>query len=682
MIVYNRDLSWLGFNERVLQEAACAEVPLLERFRFLAIFSSNLDEFFRVRYPELAALSALGKKSKRKWLREDEERVLEKVQEEIRKQQTCFGEILQKQLIPSLQEQGITLCYDQPFMAEHAAEVRQLFLSEILAYLQPVLLSERDKKVFIPENNQLYLVCLLQQTGQDVLQYAILKIPTDPLPRLWRLSAINDHQYIVFLDDIIRAHVHYVFPGFDCLGCYAIKLNRNADLHLEERFEKNILSAIERQLKKRDFGAPSRLLYEDTMPDNVLLFLSSYLGISYEEMFCGGRYHNLKDLMELPVHNPNLSFPARPSLLPARLSTCTDLFRAIEEGSFFLHFPYESYSPVLIFFSQAAVDPFVTEVKVTLYRVASESIIVRALMNAARNGKKVTVFLELKARFDEANNIRWGREMEQAGVQIIYSIPEIKVHSKIALVHRRCDGSPQSYAILSTGNFNEKTASIYSDHTLFTADGPICRELGTLFLFLEKGKQPKGKHASGFDKLLVSQINMIARFEALIAREIKKASEGGIGRIRIKLNNLEEPYMISLLYQASLAGVKIQLLVRSVCCLIPGVPGQSENIEVRRIVDRYLEHSRFFIFGSDDEATVIMGSSDWMTRNLRRRIEVCTILEEPEHKTVLMDYFSIQWRDTDKAVRLMPDMTQQRLPQSEGRHNAQQEIFDYLKRKR
>ncbi len=681
MIVYNRDLSWLGFNERVLHEAACADVPLLERFRFLAIFSSNLDEFFRVRYPELAALSALGKKTKRKWLGEDEEIVAAKVQEEIRRQQTRFGEILQKQLIPALHQQGVTLCYHQPFPEEHATEVRQLFLSEILAYLQPVLLSERDATVFIPENNQLYLVCLLQQTGQDVLQYAILKIPAGPVPRLWSLSPIEGHQYIVFLDDMIRAHLHYIFPGFECLGCYAIKLNRNADLHLEERFEKNILSAIERQLKRRDFGAPSRLLYEDTMPDNVLLFLSSYLGISYDEMFCGGRYHNLKDLMDLQVHDPNLCFTARTPLLPARLSTCTDLFRAIEERSFLLHFPYESYSPVLIFFSQAAVDPFVTEVKVTLYRVASESIIVRALMNAARNGKKVTVFLELKARFDEANNIRWGREMEQAGVQIIYNIPEVKVHSKIALVHRQSKGGSRSYAILSTGNFNEKTAGIYTDHTLFTADGPTCRELGTLFLFLEKGKQPKGKHASGFEKLLVSQINMIDRFEALIAGEIQKMSEGRSGMIRIKLNNLEEPYMISLLYKASRAGVRIQLLVRSICCLVPGVQGQSEHIEVRRIVDRYLEHSRFFIFGSDEEATVIMGSSDWMTRNLRRRVEVCTVLDEAEHKNVLIEYFGIQWRDTDKAVRLMPDMTQQRLPETEGRHNAQQEIFDYLKHK-
>ena len=346
-----------------------------------------------------------------------------------------------------------------------------------------------------------------------------------------------------------------------------------------------------------------------------------------------------------------------------------------------LHFPYDSYNPILAFFNQAGIDPYVEEVYITLYRVASDSLIVNALISAARNGKKVTVFIELKARFDEANNIYWSKKMEEAGIKIIYSIPEIKVHSKIALVIKRNGGERRSYSILSTGNFNEFTAKFYTDHTLLSTNAEVNGELYTLFQFLQKRKLPGQQHNVQFNRIYVSQFNMVHAFEKLIYKEIEKVRKGLCGRIRIKLNNLEEPHMIALLYQASQAGVRIELLVRSICCLIPGLNNLSENVEIRRIVDRYLEHSRLFIFGEGEESHVVMGSSDWMTRNLYHRIEVCTPIDDQTCKRELIDYFEIQWKDNDKAVKLLSNMEHQRISEGGETHNAQQELYLYLQQR-
>jgi polyphosphate kinase len=674
---YNRDLSWLGFNYRVLQEAACPDVPLLERFRFLSIFSSNLDEFFRVRYPALLAMAALKPKMRKKVIPEENEDIVDRIQSEINRQQKEFGDILIGQLLPELEKSGTVLYYHQPLMAEHEAEVREIFLSRVLAFVQPVFLSGNASNSFTPENNQLYLVHTLRKPGELQLQHAVVKRPSQQQPRFFKLSPINGKNYIIFIDDIIRENADCIFPGFEITGSYSIKFNRDSELLLEDEYSGNLLKKIERQLRKRDFGPPTRFLYEEDMPRNVELFLASSFGISHEEMFTGRRYHNLRDLSELPIKNPALLYAERKPLSGGGLYNCSDIFKLIDNGDVLLHFPYDSYNPILSFFNQAAIDPSVDEIYIALYRVATDSLIVNALISAAKNGKSVTVFIELKARFDEANNIEWSKKMSEAGIRIIYSIPEIKVHSKIALVIKKDGAARKSYSILSTGNFNEITARFYTDHTLLTTDAVVNAELLSLFQFLKERKKPTGRNNPIFKKLYVSQFNMIEAFERLIEKEVVKAKNNQPARIRIKVNNLEEPHMIAMLYRASQAGVRIQLIVRSICCLIPGLSNLSENIEVRRLVDRYLEHTRIFIFG-EEETTLVIGSSDWMTRNLRRRIEVCTTIDSPLCKKELTDYFDTQWKDNDKAVRLLSTMEHERLPITSEVYNAQEQIYNYL----
>lgn len=678
---YNRDLSWLGFNYRVLQEAACNHVPLLERLKFLSIFSSNLDEFFRVRYPAILALSKLNPKTRKKIVTEAHDDIIDKIQTEIYRQQKEFGNILEAQVLPELALQGEVLYYNQPILTEHKAEIRELFLSRILAFVQPIFLEGNASNTFLPENNQLYLINTLRKPGELQLHHSVVKIPTDKQPRFFKLSPVNGKNYIIFIDDVIRENVDCIFPGFEITGSFSIKFNRDAELELEDEYSGNLLKKIEKQLSKRDFGPPSRFLYEEDMPRNVQLFLASSFNIAHEEMFSGRKYHNLRDLGELPVKRPELTYKELKPLSSPELFDCSDIFKIIDERDVLLHFPYDSYNPILSFFNQAAIDPYVEEIYITIYRVASDSLIMNALISAAKNGKKVTVFIELKARFDEANNIHWGKKMEEEGIKIIYSIPEIKVHSKIALVVKKDGAVRRSYSILSTGNFNEITARFYTDHTLLTTDKAINGELFRLFQFLKQRKKPAGKNDILFRRLYVSQFNMIDGFEKLIEREIKKSKKTRNGRIRIKLNNLEEPHMISMLYKASQAGVNVQLIVRSICCLVPGLSNLSEHIEVRRIVDRYLEHTRIFIFGDDDDSTLLIGSSDWMTRNLMRRIEVCVTINDVVCKQELLHYFEIQWNDNEKAVRLLSNMEHEKMNPNGSEHNAQHEILEYLQQR-
>jgi len=677
-MLYNRELSWLSFNHRVLQEAASPSVPLFERLKFLAIFSSNLDEFFRVRYPAAVALALLKKKTQKQITGEWGYDTLEKIQAEITRQLEEFGTVLLKNILPALKEAGINLYYNETLRDEHKDEVAEIFLSQVLSFIQPLLLD--GKKKFNPENNQLYFVISLKKDGEELIRHAVVNIPSDQLPRFFTLSPINDTQYIIFIDDIIRENIQTIFPVFEILSVYSFKINRDAELNLEEEYDIDILNKIERQLTKRNFGPPSRFLFETGMPQIIQLFLISVLDIGLDEIFAGGRYHNLKDLASLPTFGKNLLYN-KLDPLPASFSKNGDIFHLVAEQDLLIHLPYQSYNPILSFFNQAAIDPDVAEIYIALYRLAAESHVANALMSAAKNGKRVTVFLELKARFDEANNIHWSRKMKDAGVKLIYSIPEIKVHSKIALVKKRVKEATLTYSVLSTGNFNEITARFYTDHVLITVDEIIASELRQLFEFLQKRRLPTNKNELKFQRLLVSQFNMTERFDELIQKEIKKTKKGKQGLIRIKLNNLEERAMINSLYEASSAGVNIQLIVRSVCCLVPSQKDLSENITVKRIVDRYLEHSRIFIFGSDDDYEVIIGSADWMNRNLHRRIEVCVPILNEEHKKELVDYFELQWNDNDKAVVLNDHMEQQKPSINGNIVNAQLAIYNYIKQK-
>ena len=676
--MYNRDLSWLGFNLRVLQEAAEADVPLYEKLKFLSIFSSNLDEFFRVRYPGIVALSLLNKKT-RKAIGETEKNILEKVQDEIMRQLNFFGSILHDEILPGLKEKQIIFYYNMPIREEHLPEIREIFLSHVLSFIQPIYLDGKTEKSFLPENNKLYFVVTLQENNDGILKQAIVNIPSEKIKRFFALSAIDGFEYVIFLDDIVRENLVYLFPGLEIIGVYSIKINRDAELYLADDFGGDLLQLIEKQLSKRDFGPPSRFLYQQGMPMNLQMFLASIFNITSEDMFPGGRYHNLKDLSSFPDFNRLPRFKSIKPVSSAHVMNSGDIFNVLVNEDVLLHLPYQSYNPVLSFFNQAAVDVNVSAIYITLYRVAEESHIINALISAAKNGKNVIAFIELKARFDEANNIRWSRLMKEAGIKLIYSKPEIKVHSKIALVTKKKSAGRQSYALLSTGNFNETTAQFYTDHVLMTTNKEIAKEILQLCKFLQLKDIPNQSKQIKFKMLLVSQFNMIDGLKELIDNEIEKAKSGQVGLIRIKVNNLEDPGIINYLYKASRAGVKIHLIVRSICCLVPGIDGDSENIEVKRIVDRFLEHSRILIFGSDENATVIIGSADLMIRNLHHRIEVYAPVINENCKAELLKYFQIQWHDNDKCVTLLPGFKQEKTGNNGAvKINAQQFIYNFL----
>ncbi|MGZ8508983.1 MAG: polyphosphate kinase 1 [Chitinophagaceae bacterium] len=680
---HNRDISWLGFNHRVLQEAADPAVPFLERIKFLSIFSSNMDEFFRVRYPVIALYSQLKAKTLDKIAPLIEKKLSEKVQLIISQQLDEFGNIIHSQILPELEANGIVLYYNRPAPDSYSSQVRELFFSRVLAFIQPVFVEESFQKEFFPGNNKIYFFVLLRKEGKDALSHAFINIPSGKLPRFFKLEANgNEETHIIFLDDIIRENLNCIFTGFSIHACYSFKITRDSELYLnEEGIGKDILKELEKQLVKRDLGSPTRFLYEKGMPLSVQKFLAGSLGLKQEELYEGGRYHNLSDLSSFPVSRKNLEYPSLQQLKPVGLEYCGDIFRQIEERDLLLHFPYESYNPVLSFFNQAAIDPDVQSISVTLYRVASESHIVNALISAAKNRKEVRVFVELKARFDEANNIKWSKEMVMAGVKIIYSIPLIKVHSKIALIIKKVNKGVKGYAFVGTGNFNETTARFYTDHALFTAREEVIKDLQHLFTILEKEKRPQKNAVNEFQHLLVSQYNLVPAFEEEIMAQIRKAKKGQDALIRIKLNNLEDVYMIDLLYKAGKAGVKVHLLVRSICCIAPAKEGLSENIEVKRIVGQFLEHSRIFIFGSGEDSKIYMGSADWMTRNLQHRIEVCIPVTDSVLKTDLTNYFDIQWNDTVKSVSLDAELNQLRSNNlsDPDQETPQQKIYGYLK---
>lgn len=675
----NRDISWLSFNERVLQEASDEQVPLYERLKFLGIFSSNLDEFFRVRYPVIVALSKLDKKTRHRSHLMNKADVQDIVHHTINRQLNNFGQVLCNKLIPALKEHNTWFYYNEPIREEHIPEVKEIFLTQVLSFIQPVYLGADTGNKFLPANNQLYLIVSLRLKETEGLKHVAINIPSAKLQRFYELQPLDGVRYVVFIDDIIRQNIKLLFPGNDIESVYSIKFNRDAELALDNDYAGGLLEKLEKKIAKRNDGKASRLLAEAGMPANLILFLSGLFNVDVADIFEGGRYHNLSDLMNFPVFDKMLLYKKQVPIAYPPISSSEDLFSIISEKDILLHLPYHAYSPVLSFFNQAAVNPDVTHIYITLYRVARESHIVNALISAARNGKKVTAFIELKARFDEENNIKWSRVMKQAGVRLVYSEAAIKIHSKIALVKKNGGSGPQNFAVISTGNFNETTSSFYTDHVLLTAQKDTSNEIAYLFDELSRNKKPEEISASAFSNLYVTRVNLLQKYEKLISNEMSQQKKGGKGLIRIKVNNLEDPGFIDLLYKASQAGVEIRLLVRSTCCLVPGVEGLSENITVKRLVDKYLEHSRIFIFGADDDnAVVCIGSSDLMSRNLLRRIEVCATIKDAACRRELLDYFDIQWRDNTKA-RINTGNEWQK-PEATGEQvNAQNAIYGYLK---
>ncbi|MGB0524249.1 MAG: polyphosphate kinase 1 [Flammeovirgaceae bacterium] len=644
-----RDLSWLAFNYRVLEEAKDQSVPLYDRIKFLAIYSSNRDEFFRVRVASLRSFAKAGKKKMKKHIGFKPKSVLKKVLRKVREHQLEFQQTFRNDILPELKAHHIFLVNHREVLKEHHAELTHYFRSKILAYLQPVILSD-DRPIPFLENRQLYFAIELTQKNvafenEPTKHYAILNIPSNYLPRFISLSKVDNKHYFMFLDDVVRLNIQTVFPGYEVNACYSVKMNRDADLRIEDEFSGDLVDKIRKRLKKRNVGVPSRFAYDNDMPLAFINYLMDALQLEEDDLMPSDTYHSLFDLFQLPNPlKPSLEAAKCPSKPHVLLHRHISIFNALDEDDCMLHFPYHSYDYVLRFFNEAAIDPFVTEIKLTVYRVAANSFVANALISAAKNGKNVTVFVELKARFDEENNLKWANKMEEAGVRIIYSMPALKVHAKVAYVERVVGGKKKRYAFLGTGNFNESTAKIYADHGYLTTDEKLIGDLKNVFKFLRRRRAvPEMEH------LLVAQINLKERFAELIDREIAHAKAGKKAYLMIKVNNLEDEASVLKLYEASRAGVQVDLLVRSICCAIPQVIGMSENIRIKRIVDMYLEHARIFYFYNAGQEEVYLGSADWMRRNLYSRVEVVFPIYHPRIKQEILKMIQFQLLDNTKA---------------------------------
>jgi polyphosphate kinase len=666
---FDRDLSWLSFNDRVLLEAADPAVPVLERLNFLSIYSSNLDEFYRVRMPALVALQRLYEKHK---VSEDSASlhadVAGRARALISGQQERFGRTL-REILPRLQDSGIYVIYGAEVPEEIKPQLRHYFFTEVLAFLKPVRLADPEAK-FFPENNKLYLAVTGAGTG-EANQLVILNIPTEELPRFFKVEQDGKH-FVVFLEDIVKMYLD-VIPGIVATASYSFKVTRDAELNIDDEYEQDIAEKIEKQIGKRDFGLATRFLHEPGIPADLLEELVHKLDLEEAVIMQGGRYHNLRDLSGAAIKVPDLLYPKWPAITHFATESAS-LLEIIARQDLLLHTPYHSYDPVLRFFNEAAIRADVRHIYLTMYRVASDSRIINALLSAAHNGKKVTVLIELKARFDEENNLKWAKKLKKAGVQVLYTPVDLKVHAKLAIVRLKSGDMPKYLGLLATGNLNEGTARFYTDHILLTANQPMLKEAKEIF----NSFQPKKLREPVFRKLLVAQHNMQDRFLELIDREINNVKLGFPSRITIKLNNLEERVLISKLYDASRAGVKIQLIVRSICCIIPGVAGLSENITVRRIVDRYLEHGRIYVFHNKGNREVYLGSADWMNRNIYKRIEVCFPILDQRLKEEVIDLLDLQLADTAKAVLIDENLEQFKLQREGFALRSQEAIYHKL----
>ncbi len=669
----DRDLDWLNFNQRVLQEAANPEVPLFERIRFLAIFSSNLDEFFRVRVSKLRQLKEVEKGIRRR-LSLRPNRSLKAIISEVDRQQQLFGHIFRERIRPALEKEGIFILKPAELQSLGAAWAEEEFYSGMAKNCN-LRLDGASERPFL-QNGAAYLMAYNSETGERAY------FPCSSLrsSRFIALPPDGTAQRFAILDDLLRSvysralswESHHTF-------FFSIKLSRDAELYLDETYERSIVQEIYQSLAQRPSGQPTRLLYDQRMPVSLRKQLRKELGLARVDMVPGGMYHNFSDFMAFPnPGNPKLEYVPMPPLDHPVLRPAIDYFEAVARRDILLHCPYQDFGRVLDWLEQAAADPHVRSIKISLYRIASDSRLAHALIGALRNGIDLTIFVEAKARFDEENNLEWGRVFERHGAKVLYSFPGIKVHSKIFLIERKTDQGPKYYSYIGTGNFNEKTSRFYADHALLTAHPGITSDMRAVFAFLERPDT-----APDFKYLMVSPFNTRQRFEGLIRREIEQARQGSPAAITAKMNSLEDKGMIDLLYEASQAGVKVRLLVRGFCCLLPRVEGLSENILVTSIVDRFLEHGRLYLFHNGGQEELYMGSADWMKRNLDRRVEVLVPVRDPDAFEELSHILELQMKDNEKARLVDPKASNsfRRRPEGMRAIRSQYAIYEYLKQR-
>jgi polyphosphate kinase len=641
---FPKELSWLSFNERVLQEAKDQNNPLIERLRFLGIFSNNLDEFFRVRVADLKRKVLLNSLSNAHF--DADEELLNQVNKKVLSLGKKFNQI-HHQLLIDLDKKNIHIRQPTDLSDFHKYWLEDFFKDQVLQHMSPILHSE--SKDYSSNINDAMTYLFIHMSGEKS-QYALLEIPTDRLDRFVILPTEKSrHKSIVMLDDVVSFYLADVFKSFvkfDKIEGYSIKLTRDAEYNLDNEIEEGLLDKMSKGLKQRLYAEPVRMVYDQAMPDEMLKVLKKRLGASQQDaLIPGGRYRNFRDFISFPnVGRKHLENKPLKPLISSAFAKYDSVFKAISERDILLYYPYHTFNHMLEYVRQAAYDPKVTQIKINIYRVASRSRLVSSLINAAKNGKKVTVMVELKARFDEQNNIEWAKVLSEAGIKVLVGLPALKVHSKLCVIHRKEKGKIVKYAHIGTGNFHEKTARIYTDFSLFTKHNEICDECDEVFRFIETSYRP-----FKFNHLQISPLNARERISQGIENEIAAANEGKFAQITIKVNNLVDKQLIDLLYSASRQGVKIRIIVRGMCALVPGLPKFSDNITVISVVDRFLEHPRVMVFENQGDQQVYISSADWMTRNLDHRVEAGVPILDKDLKQLVINILELQFKDCCKA---------------------------------
>ena len=685
----DREKSWLAFNARVLQEAADEAVPLLERLRFIGIFSNNLDEFFRVRFAAIRRLSMSGVSGEKILGGISAQQLVKDITEIVIKQQAESLRVL-NEIEKKLVKQNIIIINENEVSEEHENFIKDFFIQKISPELVTIILNDLAEFPLLKDTSGYLAIKLVMKAEQkskmlglvktkSEVRYAIIEIPKNT-NRIVELPKIDGKQYLMMLDDLIRYNLSSIFNIFDyeSISAHMIKITRDAQLDIDSDMSKSMLEKIATSVKDRRIGEPVRFVYDEHIGKDTLKFFLSKMGIDVSDgVIPGGRYHNRRDYMNFPnLGRFDLLYPPRVPLPVEGLSLDGSLLNKIAKKDYLINAPFQSFSYLIKFLREAALDPKVTSIKITLYRLAKNSQIVSSLINAAKNGKKVTVQIELQARFDEASNIFYAEQMQQEGIELIFGIKGLKVHSKICLIDRIEDGKLKRYGFISTGNFNESTAKIYTDLTLFTSHQQILKDVSKIFDFFDVNYRiHRYKH------LIVSPHYTRSKFYKLIDREINNAIMGRPAYINLKMNSISDYPMIDKLYEASNAGVKIKLQVRGICSLIPGVKGMSENIEAVSIVDYFLEHTRSFIFCNNDNPEVYISSADFMTRNLDGRVEVTCPIYDEEIKKQIIDTFNVGWKGNVKARYHSEKFENKYRVRSEGEpiFRAQHEMYNYYR---
>jgi polyphosphate kinase len=685
----DREKSWLNFNARVLQEAADESVPLLDRLRFLGIFSNNLDEFFRVRFAAIRRLSLSGKTGEKLLGGISAQQLVKEITEIVIKQQSDSLRILST-IEKQLEQENIFTVNENELSQDHQNFVHDFFINTVSPELVTIILNDLDEFPLLKDTSGYLAVRLLMKSTSKAkvlglvkpkkeIRYAIIEIPKT-INRIVVLPSIDEKKYIMLLDDVIRYNLNSIFNIFDYekIAAHMIKITRDAQLDIDSDMSKSMLQKIKSSVKDRRIGEPVRFVYDKTIDKDTLSFFLSRMGIeSTDSIIPGGRYHNRRDYMNFPnLGRFDLLYNQKSPLPVKGLSLEGSILSKIAQKDFLIFAPYQSYAYLIKFLREAALDPKVISIKITLYRLAKNSQIISSLINAAKNGKQVVVQIELQARFDEANNISYAEQMQQEGIELIFGIKGLKVHSKICVVDRMEDGKVKRYGFISTGNFNESTARVYTDVTLLTSHQQILKDVTKIFEFFNINyRLHRYKH------LIVSPHYSRSKFYKLINREILNAQVGKIASIDLKMNSLSDYEMIDKLYEASNAGVKIRLQIRGICSLIPGVKGMSENIQAISCVDNYLEHARVFIFGNDNNPSIFISSADFMTRNLDGRVEVTCPIYQEDIKQQLIDAFEISWKGNVKSRLHSEKLDNKYRPRDENEpiFRAQLETYNYYK---